>query len=109
MWEKKLNGSGVYDLNFIGEKSYLSLQLEDVYKEINRLMDFYRYSLHQGRKQVGKILVNGDHPMLPQIKEKLDGRFDIPLEMISYSEYEQFEQDFSYKYYLALGLALKGV
>lgn len=109
MWEKKLNGSGVYDLNFLGDKSYLSLQLEDAYKEINRLMDFYRYSLHQGRKQVRKILLNGDHPLLPQIKEDLAGRFDIPLETLSYSEFGQFDQDSAYKYYLALGLALKGV
>ncbi|MDQ0156122.1 type IV pilus biogenesis protein PilM [Robertmurraya andreesenii] len=108
-WDKKLNRNGNYDLVYIGEQSSLSFQLEDTYKEINRLMDFYRYSLHQGKKQVSKILLDGDHPMLAQIKKDLEGRFDVPLETIAYQEQVSLEQDFSYKYYLALGLALKGV
>lgn len=108
-WDKKLNRTGNYDLIFTGESSNLSFYLEDSYKEINRLMDFYRYSLHQGKKQVSKILLSGDHPMLSQIQADLEGRFDVPLETISYSEQTNTDQDFSYKYYLALGLALKGV
>lgn len=108
-WDKKLNRAGQYDLIYTGDESDLSFQLEDSYKEINRLMDFYRYSLHQGKKQVSKILLTGDHPMLQQILKDLEGRFDVPLELISYPEQENLEPEFSYKYYLALGLALKGV
>lgn len=108
-WDKKLNRDGNYELTFTGEQSDLSFQLEDAYKEINRLMDFYRYSLHQGKKSVTKILLDGDHPMLAQIKKDLEGRFDVPLETIFYQDKASLEQDFSYKYYLALGLALKGV
>lgn len=108
-WDKKLNRDGNYELIFAGEQSDLSFQLEDAYKEINRLMDFYRYSLHQGKKSVTKILLDGDHPMLAQIKKDLEGRFDVPLETIFYQDKASLEQDFSYKYYLALGLALKGV
>lgn len=108
-WDKKLNRDGNYDLIYTGDRSDLSFQLEDTYKEINRLMDFYRYSLHQGKKQVTRILLDGDHPMLLQIKKDLEGRFDIPLETIFLPADVQLEQDFPYKFYLALGLALKGV
>lgn len=108
-WDKKLNRTGNYDLVYMGETDDLSFQLEDSYKEINRLMDFYRYSLHQGKKQVSKILLCGDHPLLEQIKTDLDGRFDVPLEEISFSEQTNLDPEFSYKFYLALGLALKGV
>jgi type IV pilus assembly protein PilM len=108
-WDKKLNQMGNYDLIFKGQQAELSFHLEDSYKEISRLMDFYRYSLHQGKKQVSKILLSGDHPMLSQIQKDLKGRFDVPLETISIPELVDMNQEFSYKYYLALGLALKGV
>ena len=49
-------------------------------------MDFYRYSLHQGKRQVSKILLNGDHPLLPMIIKEIEERFDIPVETIAYSE-----------------------
>lgn len=108
-WDKKLNRDGNYDLIYTGEQSDLSFQLEDSYKEINRLMDFYRYSLHQGKKQVSKILLSGDHPLLPQIQKDLAGRFDVPLETLTLAKQVQLDEEFTYKYYLALGLALKGV
>ncbi len=108
-WEMKLNRSGDYELIYIGEPNDLHYQFEDIYKEINRLMDFYRYSLHQGKKQISKILLNGDHPMIERIKGDLEGRFVVPLETIVYDH--KFEKDHSlpYTHYLALGLALKGV
>ncbi|MGG0716316.1 pilus assembly protein PilM [Robertmurraya massiliosenegalensis] len=105
-WDKKLNRNGEYELVFIGETSQLSFQLDDAYKEINRLMDFYRYSLHQGKKQVSKILLSGDHPLLAQIKGELERRLEAPLETI---ELEQLEEELPHTFYLALGLALKGV
>lgn len=108
-WDMKLNRTGSYDLSYVGEQSDISFQLDDIYKEINRLMDFYRYSLHQGQKQVSKILLNGDHPMLAQIKKDLEGRFDVPLETIRYSEKVQSDHELPETFYLALGLALKGV
>jgi len=106
-WEAKLNRIGQYELNFIGKQSDLDYQFEDIYKEINRLMDFYRYSLHQGKKQVSKILLNGDHPMIEKIKSDFTDRFDIPIETISFEE-NQDDHSLPYTHYLALGLALKG-
>lgn len=108
-WDKKLNRAGQYDLFYTGEQADLSFQLEDSYKEINRLMDFYRYSLHQGKKQVSRILLSGDHPLLSQIQKDLEGRFDVPLDTITFPESVALDEEFTYKYYLALGLALKGV
>lgn len=108
-WDKRLKREGKYELVYAGNHADLSFQLDDSYKEINRLMDFYRYSLHQGKKEVSKILLNGDHPMLDHIKKDLEKRFDVPLETLNYNKHVQFERTFPEKYYLALGLALKGV
>ena len=103
-WDITYGGPETDKLHFIGTESDLLFQFEDIYKEITRLMDFYRYSLHQGKKQVSKVLLNGDHPMLSMIKKEMERRLSIPLETIAYSE----ENYLPPAYYLALGLALKG-
>ncbi|MEQ2529385.1 pilus assembly protein PilM [Bacillaceae bacterium CLA-AA-H227] len=106
-WDKKLTRDGKYELKYVGEPSDLSFQLDDVYKEINRLMDFYRYSLHQGNKQVSKLLLAGDHLMLSQIEQDLERQFAVPQETIS--SFQNGPKDLPYTFNLALGLALKGV
>lgn len=108
-WKRKLNHSGEYRLTYIGEPINLEYQFQDIYKEINRLLDFYRYTLNQGQKQVSRILLNGDHPMIEKIKKDLEERFHIPIETIAYGENEHNEHILPHTYFLALGLALKGV
>lgn len=107
-WDITYSSMEKEKLQFIGAESDLLFQFEDVYKEITRLMDFYRYSLHQGKKQVSKVLLHGDHPMLSVIKKELEKRLEIPLETIAYSETQSKENSLPRTHYLALGLALKG-
>ena len=110
----KKNGDITYSriennqLGFIGSERDWNFQFEDIYKEMTRLMDFYRYSLHQGQQQVSKVLVNGDHPLLPMIIKEIERRLEIPVETISYSETLQKIIHCHERHYLALGLALKG-
>lgn len=108
-WEMKGTDRGTAQIHYRGDEQELGYQFDDIYKEISRLMDFYRYSLHQGQKQVSKILLNGDHPMLAKIKLDMKERFDVPLETISYDEQEKLEEPLPQRFYLSLGLALKGV
>lgn len=108
-WEMKVNDRGNVQINYIGEQQELGYQFEDIYKEISRLMDFYRYSLHQGKKQVSKILLNGDHPLLTRITTDMKERFDVPLETILYDGLTKQEEPLPQPFYLSLGLALKGV
>lgn len=108
-WRMQLNKDGNYELLFIGDETELSYLFDDVYKEISRLLDFYRYSLHQGKKQVSKILLNGDHPFLSKIHDDMNSRFEITLVRIQYNESNYLAQELPPPFYLALGLALKGV
>lgn len=104
-WEMRSYRKGTYQLFFHGDVGDLSFELDDVYKEINRLMDFYRYSLHQGKKQLARILLSGDHPLLSQIKHEMERRFELPIETIKY----EAEEELPHAFYLVLGLGLKGV
>lgn len=107
-WDISYSRTENVKLQFIGKENDVMVQFEDIYKEMTRLMDFYRYSLHQGQKQVSKVLLNGDHPMLSMITKELEQRLTIPLETIVYPEMSTEKNPLPHTHYLALGLALKG-
>ncbi|MDP4172214.1 MAG: pilus assembly protein PilM [Bacillota bacterium] len=107
-WELKRMGSVENEYYYIGDESELKFQLNEIIKEMNKMSDFYRYSLQNGKKEISKILLCGDHPMLNSIYAELSNRFDTPIQEIAL--------DASHKsailpssYHLALGLALKEV
>jgi len=108
-WEMKLNRSGENVLTYVGAPNNLEYQFQDIYKEINRILDFYSYSIHQGQKQFSRILLNGDHPMIENVKKDLEERFNIQVETITYEGNEYIDNNLPHTHYLALGLALKGV
>lgn len=109
-WEQKLNSEGQYRLFFIGKEEEYLLQLSDTFVEISRLMDFYRYSINEGKKGVTKILISGDHPLLEFIKKEMNHRFDLPIVMIDNERIKNGQgEPLPSSYYLAFGLALKEV
>jgi type IV pilus assembly protein PilM len=110
LWETSTKRSGQFEMTFKGDITQMNLQLEDIYKEINRLMDFYRYSVHQGKKEVNKIVVTGDHPLLINIVKEMESRYDVTLKLLpelpgALGKGSLLPRSF----YLALGLALKEV
>lgn len=108
-WERRLLRTGNYELIFNGDSNDLTFQFEDSYKEIYRLMDFYRYSLHQGKKFISKILLHGDHPMLHHIHQDLVDRFEVPVETFLFENSHPLLEKLPYSFYLAFALAIKGV
>ncbi|WP_141431847.1 type IV pilus biogenesis protein PilM [Bacillus sp. 03113] len=93
----------------IDELDELHLQFEEMYKEISRIMDFYRYSIQKGQDSISKILLNGDHPFLDQFEIDLANQFDIPIETIHFQEMTDKERCIPRSHLLAFGLALKEV
>ncbi len=47
------------------------MEMTDQLSEIERVMNFYKYSLQQGEKEITTIVLVGDHPMLSTIKERM--------------------------------------
>jgi type IV pilus assembly protein PilM len=109
-WEMNKDRAGMVDFKYMGDASELAYQLEDILKEMNKLMDFYRYSLNNGKKEVTKILISGDHPLLMAIFEEMKDRLDIPVVSISLDNIQKGKTgNIPTKYLLSLGLALKEV
>ena len=64
--------------NFTGDKTRLFGEMEDHLNEIERLMNFYRFSLHQGEKAVTDMIVLGDFPEINKIVARIKQRYDLP-------------------------------
>lgn len=93
-----------------GSHTELMFQFGDMLKEITKLMDFYKYSLNNGKKEVSAFLLNGDYPMLDAVFEEMTEKFDIPVQILSLEAAAQAKTDtLPSGHYLALGLALKEV
>jgi type IV pilus assembly protein PilM len=109
-WEMVKDRSSSIDYKYIGDSSALAYQFEDIIKEVNKLRDFYRYSLNNGKKEVTKLLLSGDHPLLQAILEEIRDRLDIPVVTISFDSQTKGKSGIvPTKHLLSLGLALKEV
>lgn len=109
-WSVGINKVGNHDLLYRGETDELLFQIEDIFKEINKFIDFYRYSINHGKQQITKILLNGDHPLLDLITKEMEQRFNVPVQKINGNLIAQATEDkLPMTHYLALGLALKEV
>lgn len=109
-WELKINRSQLGEWIFNGDMEKQLLEYEDIFREVNRLLDFYRYSIHQGKKEVTKILLNGDYPFLMNIQDELIRRYELSVEILSVdSLLTSFTRSFPRAFHLLLGLAIKEV
>ncbi|WP_249870874.1 type IV pilus biogenesis protein PilM [Oceanobacillus saliphilus] len=68
--------------------------------EINRIIDFYQYSITKGEAQINQLLLSGDFPFLKMVKTILPETVSLP---VHYFENEELTA----KYIDVLGLALK--
>lgn len=109
-WDIGIARTGFQELSFIGDKEELQSQFSEAFKEVNKLIDFYQFSLHKGKNEITKIVLVGDHPMLDEIKDQLHTRFDIEIELLDVNNLEVDKNKLVPRsHYLAFGLALKEV
>ncbi|WP_462412382.1 type IV pilus biogenesis protein PilM [Neobacillus sp. Marseille-QA0830] len=109
-WEINHDVLGLMVCKYTGDPNELVTQFEDIFKEINKLLDFYRYTLNSEKHEVTKFLLHGDHPMLMAIFDEMKERYEIPVELLSFDPDEKNKQaKVPANLLLAMGLALKGV
>ncbi|WP_185806924.1 type IV pilus biogenesis protein PilM [Bacillus sp. HMF5848] len=86
--------------------------IQDSFKEMERVINFFQYSLHHGQKSVNRIILTGEHPEINIIKDELITRFNIPVTSIdgaNISIITANNQELPGQYHVPLGLALKEV
>ncbi|MFS0780748.1 type IV pilus biogenesis protein PilM [Bacillus sp. 1P06AnD] len=109
-WERELAGEGKYRWVLQGGEEAYFQQFEDTYKEIERVVAFYKYNMNNSLNEVTSIVLCGDHPFMQRIGRDLAERFPVKLQIIddhALSILADGEQVSSY--YSVLGLGLRGV
>lgn len=71
--------SGEKKIEYIGKEEEVLNPLLDIYNDIEKVMNFYRYSLNQGQRQIDRIIVSGDHPWLENIHKYIKNRMEVPV------------------------------
>ena len=107
-WER---GSDSHKLDhYQGDREEVFFPFKDVFLEVDRVRNFYNYSLNYGNKLVNKIIVNGDHPWLAEVCDSLAQQIDIPIEIMNcQSVVTNAGEPMEPAFYLNIGLGLKEV
>jgi type IV pilus assembly protein PilM len=108
-WTHSLTNESSFTLNFTGDKDEAFISIKDAYTQIEKVINFYQYSLNQGKQQVEKILLDGDHPWLDEIYSQLESRFGIPILMIESENQDKKVEPIPPQFHLNVGLGLKEV
>ncbi|MFD1851897.1 type IV pilus biogenesis protein PilM [Oceanobacillus bengalensis] len=82
--------------------------VEDQLLELERIMNFYRFSIKKGDQMVNEILILGDHPLVKQFYEKVNQQLDIPVKLLRGYTTKEKDKEVRSEFIPALGLALKG-
>ena len=75
--------------------------ITDMLDVLERLLEFYRYSVMNGHGGVTDIVLTGDFPYLEKVRDKLSQRFFLPIHLLQPSE------EISSKFLPLYGLAMK--
>jgi len=97
----------IASFEFTGDRMRYEGEIEDQLNEIDRLRNFYRFSIHHGEKEVNELLIVGDSPDKAKIAELIKARYNVAVSLLKTDEQvagERIESSFI----PALGLALRG-
>jgi len=92
---------------FTGDSIRYQGEIEDQLNEIDRLRNFYRFSIHHGEKEVNELLIVGDSPELIKIAELIKQRFNLSTRVLEVEE-QINGNPIQSSFIPALGLALRG-
>lgn len=84
----------------------------DLAHELERLMNFYRYTLNNRNQEFAGVVISGDLKRMSEIVSFLTERLPIPVQLFqptsSFGQSSALKDDFS-MYAVTLGLALRGL
>ncbi|SFP73994.1 type IV pilus biogenesis protein PilM [Salibacterium halotolerans] len=90
-----------------GHPETLQQQAVTAAEEVERIMNFYRYSMQRGEKGIDGIFTGGDHPFLERWTDTLAGRLDIPVKQVGAARITAGQEEVPMRYYENAGLVLK--
>ncbi|WP_026671475.1 type IV pilus biogenesis protein PilM [Alkalihalobacterium bogoriense] len=108
-WSFALDNVDEMKWTFVGNEEQLWTDIQDLVADIERIMNFYRYSMHKGEKSISQLVVLGDHPYLDEIALRFSNNLDIPLKVLDAKIPIEWSHRIDRKYIPVFGLSLKEV
>ncbi|MGN7478846.1 type IV pilus biogenesis protein PilM [Solibacillus silvestris] len=108
-WQQDMLESGEVQFNYTADLNDFRASATDQILEIDRMMSFFKFSLHKGEKAVDEIIVMGDHPLLSTIEILLIDNLSTPIRIVDDVIVEKHFPNCKAKHATLLGLALKEV
>ena len=104
-WEA--TGEGLLNWHYTGDQQQLTGEINDQLNELERLLNFYRFSIHQGDIFVTDIVLLGDFPNLHEVARRIKDGYEQKLTLLS-TENTDITIPVSDAFIPVLGLAIKG-
>lgn len=108
-WQSTQDDTGDLKFSYTGNPAEYRALVTDQILEIDRMMNFFKFSLHKGDREVDEILVMGDNPFLDLIANYLGENLSTKLKIVDDALMHTQFPNFPAKYASLLGLALKEV
>lgn len=108
-WRGKQLAEDEVAFSYEGDLDNYRMLITDQVLELDRIMNFFRFSLHKGEKAVNEIVILGDNPIIKQINDFLVENLPVPIKLITDELINLHFPGFKAKHASLLGLALKGV
>jgi len=96
-----------YKFTYDGNIQDYHLPLSEQIFEIDRILNFYRFSLHKGEKSVDQIIMLGDNPEMDYIAEQTRSSIEAPVMVIDDAFMRKYYTQFKAKHSALIGLSLK--
>lgn len=108
-WSAKIVDDGEVIFNYNGDIQDYHMLVTDQVLELDRMMNFFKFSLHKGEKSVDEIIIIGDNPLLDTITMFLSENLPTPISWVDDQVIAQFYPQFKARHAPLIGLALKEV
>lgn len=107
-WSYQADADGKLLWQYRSDSEEMKRVIEEQIDELERMMNFYRYSLYKGQKKIDEIIVLGDHPHLAHVVRQIEQHYELPLNLLKAYTSQTKEEAIAQPFVPALGLALKG-
>ena len=95
--------------SYDGEIAEYRMQLVDQIAEIERILNFYRFSLYKGEKAVDELIILGDSPEIDHIVSEIRSNYETPITHIGDQEVQSLHPQLKSRHISLIGLVYKEV
>src|SRR5690606_13095556 len=106
-WSARVGQNDEVEYHFDGAVEEYHSHLVDHIAEIDRILNFFRFSIHKGDKKVDEIIIMGDSPVLDHIALQLKENYQTPTTMVDDAFVAKRFPGFKRKHSTLIGLAMK--